>query len=62
MLSVNKLLKANAQAGNYTFVDIFHLFVDGEGRLKSQYSYEGLHLKPDAYPIWVDYLKKQGYL
>ncbi len=62
VLSVNKLLKANAQAGNYTFVDIFHLFVDGEGRLKSQYSYEGLHLKPDAYPIWVDYLKKQGYL
>ena len=62
VLAVNKLLKANAQAGNYTFVDIFHLFVDGEGRLKSQYSYEGLHLKPEAYPIWVDYLKKQGYL
>ena len=62
VLSVNKLLKANAQTGNYTFVDIFHLFVDGEGRLKSQYSYEGLHLKPDAYVIWVDYLKKQGYL
>jgi lysophospholipase L1-like esterase len=62
VLSVNKLLKANAQTGNYTFVDIFHLFVDSEGRLKSQYSYEGLHLKPDAYVIWVDYLKKQGYL
>jgi lysophospholipase L1-like esterase len=62
VLSVNKLLKANARAGNYTFVDIFHLFVDSEGRLKSQYSFEGLHLKPDAYPIWVDYLKKQGYL
>jgi lysophospholipase L1-like esterase len=62
VLSVNKLLKANAQAGNYTFVDIFHLFVDADGRLKSQYSYEGLHLKPEAYLMWVDYLKKQGYL
>jgi hypothetical protein len=28
----------------------------------SQYTYEGLHLKPPAYEVWVDYLKKQGYL
>ncbi|MFI5160998.1 MAG: GDSL-type esterase/lipase family protein [Sphingobacteriales bacterium] len=62
VLAVNKLLKANAPAGKYTFVDIFHLFVDANGRLKSELSYEGLHLKPQAYPIWVDYLKKQGYL
>ena len=62
VLALNKLLKANAKEGNYTFVDIFHLFVDADGRLNSQYSYEGLHLKPPAYVIWVDYLKKQGYL
>lgn len=62
VLVLNKLLKANAVAGGYTFVDIFHLFVDADGRLQSQYSYEGLHLKPPAYDIWVDYLKKQGYL
>lgn len=62
VLAVNKLLQANAQKGNYTFVDIFHLFVDANQRLNSQYSYEGLHLKPPAYVIWVDYLKKQGYL
>jgi lysophospholipase L1-like esterase len=62
VLAVNKLLKANAEAGNYTFVDIFHLFEDKEGRLKSEYTYEGLHLKPPAYDIWVAYLKAQGYL
>jgi lysophospholipase L1-like esterase len=62
VLSVNKLLKANAGVGNYTFVDIFHLFVDADGRLNSQYTNEGLHLKPPAYDIWVAYLKKQGYL
>ena len=62
VLAVNKLLKANAKSGNYTFIDIFHLFVDADGRLKSEYSYEGLHLKPPAYVIWADYLKKQGYL
>jgi len=62
ILSLNKLLASHAKDGNYTYVDIFHLFADAEGRLKSQYTYEGLHLKPPAYPIWVDYLKKQGYL
>jgi lysophospholipase L1-like esterase len=59
---VNKLLSSHAKEGNYTYIDIAHLFVDNGGRLDSQYTYEGLHLKPPAYVIWVDYLKKQGYL
>jgi lysophospholipase L1-like esterase len=62
ILALNKLLASQAKEGNYTYVDIFHLFADADGRLGSQYTYEGLHLKPPAYPIWVDYLKKQGYL
>ena len=62
VLALNKLLQANAAAGNYTYVDIFHLFADADGRLKSEYTYEGLHLKPPAYDIWVAYLRKMGYL
>jgi homoserine acetyltransferase/lysophospholipase L1-like esterase len=62
VLVLNELLKAHAVDGGYTFVDIFHLFADADGHLMSQYSYEGLHLKPPAYEVWVDYLKKQGYL
>jgi lysophospholipase L1-like esterase len=62
VLALNKLLQANAADGNYTFVDIFHLFVDADGRLQAQYTYEGLHVKPPAYVVWVDYLKKMGYL
>jgi lysophospholipase L1-like esterase len=62
ILALNKLLESHAKEGNYTYVDIFHLFADADGRLMSQYTYEGLHLRPPAYTIWVDYLKKQGYL
>lgn len=62
ILAVNKLLEVNAKAGDYTFVDIFHLFADVNQRLESRYTYEGLHLRSEAYPIWVAYLKKQGYL
>jgi lysophospholipase L1-like esterase len=62
ILALNKLLESHAKEGNYTYVDIFHLFADADGHLMSQYTYEGLHLRPPAYTIWVDYLKKQGYL
>jgi lysophospholipase L1-like esterase len=62
ILALNKLLASHAKEGNYTYIDIFHLFADAGGRLDSQYTYEGLHLRPPAYTIWVDYLKKQGYL
>ena len=62
VLALNKLLKANAQAGNYTFIDIFHLFLDDQQRLKAEYTFEGLHLKPAAYEVWVAYLQKMGYL
>jgi lysophospholipase L1-like esterase len=62
ILALNKLLASHAKEGNYTFIDIFHLFADSEGHLNSQDTYEGLHLKPPAYTIWVEYLKKQGYL
>jgi len=62
VLAVNKLYKANAAAGNYTFIDIFPLFLDRDKRLDAQYSYEGLHLKSPAYDVWVAFLKKQGYL
>ena len=62
VLSVDKLLRANAKAGDYTFIDICHLFVDANQRLESRYTIEGLHLKPEAYVIWANYLKKLGYL
>jgi lysophospholipase L1-like esterase len=62
VLALNKLLRADAVGGNYTYVDIFHLFVDANGLLKSEYSYEGLHLKPPAYIIWAGYLIKMKYL
>jgi lysophospholipase L1-like esterase len=62
ILALNTLLASHAKEGNYIYIDIFHLFADGKGRLSRQHTYDGLHLRQSAYPIWVDYLKKQGYL
>jgi lysophospholipase L1-like esterase len=62
ILALNTLLASHAKEGNYIYIDIFHLFADVNGHLSSQHSYDGLHLRQSAYPIWVDYLKNQGYL
>ncbi|RWY53686.1 GDSL-type esterase/lipase family protein [Mucilaginibacter gilvus] len=59
---VNAMLKANATAMNYTYIALTPLFTDKNGRLKDEYTFEGLHLRPEAYVIWVDYLKKMKYL
>jgi lysophospholipase L1-like esterase len=62
ILALNALLASHAKEGNYIYIDIFHLFADVKGHLSSQHTYDGLHLRQSAYPIWVDYLKNQGYL
>ena len=62
ILALNTLLASHAEDGNYTYIDIFHLFADVKGRLSSQPTSDGLHLRQSAYPIWVDYLKRQGHL
>lgn len=59
---VNAMLKAQATAMNYTYITLTPLFADKDGRLKNELTFEGLHLKPEAYVIWVEYLKKMKYL
>ncbi|MEO7216056.1 GDSL-type esterase/lipase family protein [Mucilaginibacter sp.] len=59
---VNAMLKAKAAAMDYTYITLTPLFADKNGRLKDEYTFEGLHLRPEAYVIWVDYLKKMKYL
>lgn len=45
-----------------TFINLVPLFVDAKKRLDAQYTIDGLHLNKKGYSIWVDYLKKKGYL
>lgn len=59
---VNKMLEANAKTLNYTYINIAPLFLNAKKQLADKYTFEGLHLKPAAYEIWVAYLKKLKYL
>lgn len=53
-------LKALAQRRHFYYIDLYHLLIDGNGYLPSQYdSGDGYHLSPRAYTIFVDAVRRQ---
>ena len=45
-----------------TFVNLVPLLTDENGELRIELTKDGIHLHPEGYVIWTDYLKKQKYL
>ena len=62
VLHVNAILPGMLKTVNCTFVNIFPLFLDGQQRLDANLSIDGLHINTKGYGIWIDYLRKNGYL
>lgn len=58
----NNALRQVALRQGVTWIDLYPLFVDDQGRLKAEYTNDGLHLMGPAYLIWRDaiapYVKK----
>jgi lysophospholipase L1-like esterase len=55
--AVNDGLKSLAQQEHVTLVDLHPHFMDSEGRMKKEYTEDGLHLNADGYKVWRDVLK-----
>jgi len=62
VLHTDAILPGMLKTVNCTFVNIFPLFLDAHHRLDANLSIDGLHLNIKGYGIWIDYLKKNGYL
>ncbi|GGI26336.1 GDSL-type esterase/lipase family protein [Pedobacter mendelii] len=45
-----------------TVVDLYPVFVDDNKRLKAELTKDGLHLIPQGYKVWAEYLKANDYL
>lgn len=56
---LNKKLKALAEEEKIAYLDICPLFQDENGVLKSEFTMDGVHLKPSAYIIWAKFLKEK---
>ncbi|QZE14925.1 sialate O-acetylesterase [Halosquirtibacter laminarini] len=57
VLWVNKKLKSDASAHGYTYINIHDSFANEEGKMKKEYSNDGLHLLGKGYLNWVDIIK-----
>jgi len=58
---VNERLKENADSASYTFIDLYTVFKDEQGRLKAEFTNDGLHLKGEAYLLWKHLLYPYVY-
>ncbi|UKT65545.1 GDSL-type esterase/lipase family protein [Pedobacter mucosus] len=47
---------------NVTVIDLYSQFTDADRHLKAELTKDGLHLLPEGYTVWADYLNKTGYL
>jgi lysophospholipase L1-like esterase len=62
ILTINDQLSRYAGRFRYTYIDLYSKFVDDQGKLKSTYTYDGLHLNAAGYQHWVGILKSLKYL
>lgn len=59
---LNEEIKKLAAEYKLTYVDLYSEFENGQGQLRPELTVDGIHLRPLAYRLWVDYLNKKGYL
>lgn len=63
VLALNRNIIYLAKQYNLSYVDLHNdVFADSKGDLKRELTIDGIHLRPAAYVLWVDYLKKKKYL
>lgn len=53
----NQLLRQLAEEKKVWYLDISPAVENSDGRLLEENSFDGIHLKPDACKLWLDYLK-----
>jgi lysophospholipase L1-like esterase len=52
ILEVDKTLKENANSMGYKYIDLTKFFINKSNELDSKWTYDGIHIKGNAYQIW----------
>lgn len=61
ILWLNQEIKKLASK-NVTVIDLYSNFTDQDQHLKAELTKDGLHLLPEGYKVWAEFLNKTGYL
>ncbi|MFI5453179.1 GDSL-type esterase/lipase family protein [Pedobacter sp. UC225_61] len=49
-------------AKKVTIIDLYPQFLDKDNHLRAELTKDGLHLIPEGYKVWADFLNANGYL
>lgn len=60
--AINSALKQIARQEKVEVIDLYPHFVDEAGKLKKEYTWDGVHLTLAGYKAWVEVLQKGDYL
>jgi lysophospholipase L1-like esterase len=61
-VKLNQELKSKAVKSGFTYIDLYSMLQDKEGKLNTKYAYEdGLHLNAEGYKLWVATLKSYRF-
>ena len=55
----NAKITALANGNDIIYIDSNYLLDDANGALNANYTYDGVHVTADAYPIWFQEIKEQ---
>ncbi|NLR81394.1 GDSL-type esterase/lipase family protein [Chitinophaga eiseniae] len=60
--AINQQLERMAVQRGYTYVNLHDALCDSEGKLSTDYTNDGLHLKGAGYLVWKSILQRKKYL
>jgi lysophospholipase L1-like esterase len=61
ILHINDEIRKMA-AKKVTIIDLYNQFTDKDKHLRAELTKDGLHLIPEGYKVWADFLNSTGYL
>ncbi|MFY0256040.1 GDSL-type esterase/lipase family protein [Chitinophaga sp. 30R24] len=62
IIQLNVGIRKIAAKYNLTFINLHEVFADTNGDLKKDLTIDGIHLRPEGYVVWINYLKDKKYL
>ncbi len=62
ILQLNVGIKQVAEKFKLPYINLHEIFADANGDLKKEFTADGIHVRPAAYVMWVEFLKKRKYL
>ena len=57
IIAVNGVIKTFVSKSKFEIIDLYSIFVNEEGKMKKELSYDGVHLNDKGYSVWVDHIK-----